>query len=334
MESLQNHSTPPGLIAEIQRMSTEDGPGIRTTAFFKGCALKCTWCHNPECISSIPQIHWIASRCIECKTCLDVCPLDALDFPTQGISIDRDLCDNCGHCADACPSTAMELVGRTWKPEDLIGELIKDKAYFDASGGGITLSGGDPTRQAPFAEVLLKKLRQMEFQTAIDTCGICPDGTLAKLLPHTDLVLFDIKEINSQKHKAYTGRSNTRVFESLLCIRDTMIDHGRPGKLWIRTPIIPGATAREDNINGIGEYIAAHVGSVVDRWELCAFNNLCRDKYQRLGMVWEFAGSGLMRRSEMENLAMVARSSGVDPEIVHWSGSTRIEDNGGQSIFQ
>jgi pyruvate-formate lyase-activating enzyme len=118
-----------------------------------------------------------------------------------------------------------------------------------------------------------------------------------------------IHEIDSPKHKTLTGQSNTRVFESLLFIRDTMDAHGRPGQLWIRTPIIPGATAREDNIQGIGEYIAEHVGPVVDRWELCAFNNLCQDKYQRLGLEWEFAGSELM--------------------LVHWSGSTRIEDHTG-----
>jgi pyruvate formate lyase activating enzyme len=221
----------------------------------------------------------------------------------------------------------MELVGKAWKSDDLIGELIKDKAYFEASRGGITLSGGDPTLQAPFAELLLKKLKQMGIQTAIDTCGICSNGTLAKLLPHSDLVLFDIKEIDSPKHKTLTGQSNTRVFESLLFIRDTMAARGRPGQLWIRTPIIPGATAREDNIQGIGEYIAEHVGPVADRWELCAFNNLCQDKYQRLGLDWEFAGSELMRKSDMENLADVARNSGVDPDIVHWSGSTVIEDD-------
>jgi pyruvate formate lyase activating enzyme len=143
MKNVDNHDNPKGLITEIQRMSTEDGPGIRTTAFFKGCALKCTWCHNPECISSTPQIHWIESRCIGCKTCLDVCPRNALDFIAQGISINRDLCDNCGLCAEDCPSAAMELVGKAWKSDDLIGELIKDKAYFEASRGGITLSGGE-----------------------------------------------------------------------------------------------------------------------------------------------------------------------------------------------
>ena len=326
MRNDNNHQNPTGLIAEIQRMSTEDGPGIRTTVFFKGCTLNCTWCHNPECISATPQIHWIESRCIGCKTCLEVCAQAALSFSPEGISIDRSRCDNCGSCAEECPSTAMELVGLTWNPDDLINELIKDKAYFETSQGGITLSGGDPTLQAPFVEILLKKLKQMGIQTAVDTCGACSNETLAKLLPQTDLVLFDIKEIDSQKHKIFTGQSNTRVFESLAFIRDAMAAHSCPGQLWIRTPIIPGATASEDNIQGIGEHIAEHVGPVVDRWELCAFNNLCQDKYQRLGLEWEFTGSELMRKSEMENLAAVAGNSGVNPDIVHWSGSTRIQN--------
>jgi pyruvate formate lyase activating enzyme len=327
MESLENQSTPLGLIAEIQRMSTEDGPGIRTSAFFKGCALKCTWCHNPECISSTPQIHWIETRCIGCKTCLDMCPHNALVFIPQGISIDRDLCDNCGLCAEECPSTAMELVGTTWKSDDLIGELIKDKAYFDASGGGITLSGGDPTLQAPFAAMLLKNLKQQGIQTAIDTCGVCSSGALDRLMPHTDLVLYDLKEIDAEKHRTFTGQSNAVVFESLIFIYEYMVARRHPGQLWIRTPIIPGATAREDNIRGIGDFIAANLGEVINRWELCAFNNLCKDKYRRLGLDWEFKGSQLMSASEMENLADVARKSGVNPDIVHWSGSTIIDDD-------
>lgn len=324
-----NQRTPTGLIAEIQRMSTEDGPGIRTTAFFKGCALKCTWCHNPECISATPQIHWIESRCIGCKSCLDVCPHNAVDFIASGISIDRDLCDNCGLCADECPSTAMELVGVTWNSDDLIGELIKDKAYFDASGGGITLSGGDPTLQADFAAMLLKNLQQLGIQTAIDTCGVCSRDVLDKLIPHTDLILYDLKEIDAENHRSFTGQSNAAVFESLIFIYECMVARRYPGQLWIRTPIIPGATAREENIRGIGQFMAANLGNVIKRWELCAFNNLCKDKYRRLGLSWEFENSRLMNASEMENLADVAKNSGINPEVVHWSGSTRIEDHTG-----
>ena len=327
MNTENNHNTPHGLIANIQRMSTEDGPGIRTTAFFKGCGLNCTWCHNPECISSKPQIHWVESRCIGCKTCLDVCPQQALSFSPDGVSINRKQCNVCGLCAEECPSTALELLGLHWAPHDLIEELIKDRTYFEKSGGGVTLSGGDPTIQAPFAGVLLKGLKQSGIQTAIDTCGICSNGALELLLPYTDLVLYDIKEIDSEKHKAFTGKSTAKIIESLLFICQYMDAHNQPAELWIRTPIIPDATAREDNIQGIGEFIACSIAASVSRWELCAFNNLCKDKYRRLGMQWAFSDRELMSKLEMEKLAEVARNSGVNPDIVHWSGSTKIDDD-------
>ena len=323
MKHADNNDDQTGLIAEIQRMSTEDGPGLRTTVFFKGCGLRCTWCHNPECISSKPQIHWIETRCIGCKTCQEVCTEAALSYSDDGVSINRNLCTVCGLCAEECPSTALELIGLDWQLQDLLEELLKDRAYFEKSGGGVTLSGGDPALQAPFAAALLKDLKNHGIQTAIDTCGICSNGALDLLLPNTDLVLYDIKEIDSEKHKAFTGNSVSAVLRNLLFICQHMKAHHIPGRLWIRTPIIPGATDSEDNIRGIGEFISANINGTIERWELCAFNNLCKDKYRRLGMEWEFAASELMGRSAMENLAAVARNSGVDPNIVHWSGSTK-----------
>jgi len=327
MRHAGNNEEQTGLIAEIQRMSTEDGPGLRTTVFLKGCGLRCTWCHNPECISSKPQIHWIETRCIGCKTCQEVCPETALSFSDDRVSINRKRCNVCGLCAEECPSTALELIGLPWQPQDLLEELLKDRAYFEKSGGGVTLSGGDPAIQAPFAAALLKDLKLSGIQTAIDTCGVCSNGALDLLLPHTDLALFDIKEIDPEKHKAFTGKSTSEILKNLLFICRHMDSHLLPGRLWIRTPIIPAATATKDNIQGIGEFISANIAAWVDRWELCAFNNLCRDKYRRLGLEWEFSDSELMSKSDMENLATVARNSGVNPDIVHWSGSTRVEDD-------
>jgi pyruvate formate lyase activating enzyme len=221
----------------------------------------------------------------------------------------------------------MELLGESWNHDDLINELIKDKAYFETSGGGVTLSGGDPTLQAPFGEILLKGLKKSGVRTAIDTCGVCANGALDQLLPYTDLVLYDIKEIDPQKHRHFTGQSNGKVFENLLYLCKTMTAHGYPKELWIRSPIIPNTTATEENIHGIGEFLSANVGTQVSRWELCAFNNLCRDKYQRLGLDWVFKDSELLGRSEMEYLTEVAKSTGVNPDIVHWSGSVKIEDD-------
>ena len=159
-------------------MSTEDGPGLRTTVFFKGCSLACAWCHNPESISRLPQIHWIGSRCIGCRTCLDTCPLQALSMSAQGVVIDRDVCNGCGLCAEECPSTALELLGEAWTLEDLVQEVIKDRVYFEKSNGGVTISGGEPTLQADFAAEFLKQLRAQGMKTAIDTCGLCSTAAL------------------------------------------------------------------------------------------------------------------------------------------------------------
>jgi len=321
---------PDALVLEIQRMSTEDGPGIRTTVFFKGCSLNCLWCHNPESISALPQIHWLSSRCIGCRTCIDACPNGALTPLPEEIKINRDICRSCGTCAEECPSTAMELLGKEWPLDALVNEVVKDQAYFEKSDGGITVSGGEPCLQTDFVEAFLKKLREKGLHTALDTCGLCSPDTLDRLLPHASMVLYDIKEIDSEKHKAFTGRGNQKILSNLLHVADYMKAHLYPGKLWIRTPIIPDPTADPDNIRGIGRFLVEHLGAdhpggAVDRWELCAFNNLCKDKYIRLHKEWEFDNSPLLTSGLMADLADVARSTGVDPSLVHWSGATQIE---------
>ncbi len=317
---------PEAIVLEIQRMSTEDGPGLRTTVFLKGCPLHCAWCHNPESISPKPQLQWVGLKCIGCHTCLDICPNGALSANDQGIFIDRNICVGCGACVDECPSTALELLGQTWSLDDLVSEIVKDRAYFEKSGGGVTLGGGEPTRQHHFATAFLKRMKEIGLQTALDTCGLCTPKVLNEILPYADLVLFDLKEIDSKKHECFTGSSNTKILENLLRLRDAMKNTGHPAKLWIRTPIIPGATDRPENIQGIGKFIADNMRECVSRWELCAFNNLCRDKYLQLGLNWAYADNDLLERAVMENLAEQARNSGVDPSIVMWTGSTKMED--------
>ena len=316
---------PIATILEIQRMSTEDGPGIRTTVFFKGCTLNCRWCHNPESISPRPQIHWLSNQCIGCKTCLGTCPEEALTFTADGIWIDRNRCTGCGLCADACPATALEQLGKSWKPDSLTAEVLKDRIYFEKSGGGVTLGGGEPTLQAPFAGELLKRLKRAGIHTALDTCGMCSTKALEELLPHTDLLLFDLKEIDPKKHREFTGASNQRILENLAHMHTWTQSHERPSQIWIRTPIIPGTTATDENIRGIGQFIAETLNGRVSRWELIAFNNLCKDKYIRLGVDWPYRNCELLSKLMMEKMAAVARNSGVDPAIVFWNGSTQLE---------
>ncbi len=315
-------------VLEIQRMSTEDGPGIRTTVFLKGCSLACSWCHNPESIDSRPQIQWIESRCIGCHSCLEVCPNNALSATAQGIQIDRQRCEGCGACAEECPSTALELWGTDWPVDKLLHELLKDRAYFEKSGGGVTLSGGEVTLQSKAAAQLLAGLHKEGIHTAIDTCGQCQPEALDRLLKHADLVLFDVKEIDSEKHKNFTGSDNLRIQDNLRHVRDYLQSNG--GTLWVRTPIIPGATDTAENIRGIGSFLAEELNGLLSRWELCAFNNLCQDKYLRLGRNWQFANCELMTKQQMNQLSEIARESGVYEGCVHWSGSTQLDEEPGE----
>lgn len=237
--------------------------------------------------------------------------------------IDRQLCTGCGLCTQECPTTAMELLGKKWNVQDLVRELVKDRAYFEKSEGGVTLSGGEAALQHDFCLALLKELRGRGIRTALDTCGQVPRSVLAGLLPYVDILLYDLKEIDPVKHKKHTGAGNEKILANAVFAAHFKKSHPYPKTLWVRTPVIPGATDTAENIRGIGDFIHAKLEGAVDRWELCAFNNLCRDKYQRLGMDWSFAETDLPEASRMEELTRIAKSR-VSPSIVCWSGSTKL----------
>ncbi|MFO7568373.1 MAG: glycyl-radical enzyme activating protein [Smithellaceae bacterium] len=316
--------TKTGTILDILRMSTEDGPGIRTTVFFKGCPLSCLWCHNPESISPKPQIQWMQAHCIGCGTCVKTCPAKALSQSVAGVIINRLLCRNCGLCTRECPATAMELLGEEWTMQDLADELVKDRVYFDHSGGGVTLSGGEAALQTEYCLDLLKELRSRGIQTALDTCGHIAREKLACLLPYVDILLYDLKEIDTDKHKRFTGTGNERILANAIFAADYKKNHPYPKTLWIRTPVIPDATDTPENIKGLGDFIRDNLMEAVDRWELCAFNNLCRDKYERLDMIWAYAKYDLPSRLQMDNLIDIAKSR-VPSLLVCRSGPTRLE---------
>ncbi len=334
-----------GLVLRIQRMSTEDGPGLRTTAFLKGCPLSCAWCHNPESISARPEPLWTASRCMGCGSCLAACDRRALSVKDSGgLLIDRLACGACqaeGHpcpAAEACPTEALELLGRRLSAEALALELLKDAAYFlNSDRGGVTLSGGEASAQPSFVLETLEALRRAGIHTALDTCGYAPWASLASLYPEVDLVLWDLKELDSSFHASFTGQGNELVIDNFRRTAEAMERSGRPGAMWIRTPIIPGATDREENLYGLGRLIGAVAPPRLERWELCAFNNLCADKHSALGRDWAYSGRPLCEPEVMARLAEAARSGleagsaervpgreAVSLDCVSCTGATRL----------
>jgi len=310
-------------VLNIQRMSTEDGPGLRTTVFLKGCSLQCSWCHNPEAMCMGPQLVWHASRCIAAKACDVVCPEHAIVRRGDTVTIDAGRCTLCADCVEQCPSAAMEILGTVWELDALVAEVAKDRSYFESSGGGVTISGGEPGLQAPFVGAFLDRCRALGLGTAVDTAGLISRGALLALARRSDVMLYDLKEIDSGRHACATGQPNERILDNAIALAELMRAEGCPRELWIRTPLIPSATATDENLRGIGAFLAEHLAGVVSRWELCAFNNLAVDKYGRLGLEWPFQGVPLLTQQELRHAENVARGSGVDPDIVVATGRTR-----------
>jgi len=304
-----------GITFNVQRFSTEDGPGIRTTVFMKGCPLRCQWCHNPEGLSPRPELVWYDVRCIGARRCLAACPEGALALTPDGMVIDRQRCTVCGLCGEACPAAAVEVIGREWTPEALYAEVAKDRAFYETSGGGVTVSGGEPLMQPEFVEDLLALCREGGIATALDTCGHADWRHFEAVLPFVDMVLFDLKLIDRERHRAATGVYPDRI----LANAQRLGEAGVP--MWVRTPIIPGFTDDEENIAALAAFIRERLPNV-ERWDLLAFNNLGPPKYTRLGLPYPLDGAELVTREHMGRLHTLAAAA--VGEVARWSGATRL----------
>ena len=315
------------MTVEVLRGTTHDGPGMRTTVFAKGCPLKCRWCQNPESINPKQEIRYEAGKCIGCLDCLEACSHNTLSADNSGIKIARDSCKACLTCARACPAKAVAPVGAQWTVDELVQEVIKDKAYYDEFGGGVTVSGGEPMLYPEFLTEFFQRLKALDVHTALDTCGFFPIETLTPMLAYTDAILYDIKIFDDVKHKELTGQGNDLIFNNIKAIaayvRKKRKQESNSTSLWIRTPLIPGETTEEDNIIRISEFITVHLLDVLERWELCAFNPACAIKYENLQKPWLYEGVGAMKQSAVEKIRQVALSGGVPEEKLMITGMVK-----------
>ncbi len=276
-------------ILNIQKYSIHDGPGIRTTIFFKGCLLSCIWCHNPESQSYEREFMYNAEICKQCMVCLNTCPEHAIEQDERKIKTNREKCKKCEICVDNCASNARELVGKRYTVSQLIEEIEKDRIFYDETYGGVTLSGGEVmTQNMDFIEELLKKLKKRGYNVAIDTCGHANTKNYEIVLPYTDVFLYDIKLIDWEKHKLYMGKGNELILKNLKLISDLK------AKINIRIPIIGNVNDDDNSIMDIINYLKNNIN--VTKINILPYHKIGSDKYERLDM--EYLGKNLFRPSD------------------------------------
>lgn len=295
-------------VTDIQRFSLTDGDGIRTTVFLKGCNMRCSWCHNPETISKGRELMFYRSCCIGCGRCFEVCPVGAHKIVDGDHIIDRSLCTRCGRCADLCYAEALSMCGREMSVEEVMRELVQDKPYYESSGGGVTISGGEVLCSLEFATELARACRAEDINVAIETNLSIPFEKIKPLIAELDSVMFDIKLFDGEAHKQHTGISNKTVLENARML-DTL---GIP--LTVRTPLIPGVTDTAENVAAVAEF-AATLKNLV-RYELLNFNPLGESKYRGLDKENAHEAARPLGEDKLAELKAAAEAHGIRVKVI------------------
>lgn len=291
-------------VFDIQHFSVQDGPGIRVSVFLKGCPLNCGWCHNPESKSSKPVLLYYPDKCIGCGACAAVCPRRAHCFePEKGHVLLRDRCVVCGKCTGVCPEKALETAGRGMEAEEILGEIVRDRPFL--TGGGVTLSGGEPLMQAEEVSVLLKLCKKEEISTAIETAGCVGFQAFEQVFPYTDLLLYDLKAVSGDVHRRGTGMDNKLILNNLdRCLAEF------GGRIWVRIPVVPGFNAGEAEMEQIGRFLSRR-SERIERVELLPYHDVGESKYHALSIPYPFAGTPVPEPEEMKGFREILKSCGV-----------------------
>ncbi|MCO6046483.1 glycyl-radical enzyme activating protein [Aeoliella sp. ICT_H6.2] len=297
-----------GNVFNIQRYSVKDGPGIRTTVFLKGCPLRCWWCHNPESQAKGTELAINPAVCVSCGKCWSACPHNSPLAECPGPLNDREHCTVCGECVEVCPTGGRNLLGDRQSVAEVMAEVAKDRLFFEESGGGVTVSGGEPLMQTDFVHALLLACREQAIPTAVDTCGYCDQQALISIAPVTDLFLYDLKAMDDAVHREHTGVSNVRILDNLVALGRVHTN------VWIRIPVVTGVNDSTAELEAMAQFVSTIHG--IQRVDLLSYHPLGSHKHERIGKSSSSHTATAPTNETMQHAAELFQSFGINEVYV------------------